>query len=271
MRLTSEQIDGYHRKGFLLIESVFSADEVRELRNAFRRDREIPGEHRVLEDDGRSVRAVYASHVRQPSFAVLVRSPRLLEPARQLLGQDLYVYQFKINAKSRFAGAGWAWHQDYAAWKIADGLRAPRLLNATVFLDDITEFNGPIVFLPGTHLRGLVRDDRTSSAAEQHLDPNDIALPPDRMVALADEYGMESAKGPAGSVAFFGPEIVHGSAQNVSPSPRAVVFVTYNDVANQPPPDRRPRPEYLVGRDTRPLELGPDLALAGARSGNYSD
>jgi ectoine hydroxylase len=65
---------------------------------------------------------------------------------------------------------------------------------------------------------------------------------------------MSSPKGPAGTVIFFHPEIAHGSALNMSPYPRTVLIITYNDVTNSPRPAGSPRPEYLVGRDLRPLE-----------------
>ncbi len=254
MRLSDQQVTEFRDRGFLLLPSVFSDGEVEDMRRGFDADRETPGEHRVLEDDGTTVRAVYASHVRQPALDSMVRSGRVLEPVHQLLDDQVYVYQFKINAKTPFAGAGWAWHQDFAAWRAADGLRRPDLLNVAVFLDDITEFNGPVIFLPGSHRRGLV-GPRDHDATGGHLDPDDIAITPAIMRDMVAEHGMESVKGPAGSVAIFGPEIVHGSAPNVSPSPRALAIVTYNDVTNVPPPSEHPRPEYLVGRDTRPVEI----------------
>jgi hypothetical protein len=52
----------------------------------------------------------------------------------------------------------------------------------------------------------------------------------------------------------LGREVAHGSALNMSPYPRTVLFITYNDATNSPRPTDSPRPEYLVGRDLRPLE-----------------
>jgi ectoine hydroxylase len=65
---------------------------------------------------------------------------------------------------------------------------------------------------------------------------------------------MVSPKGPAGSVVLFHPEIVHGSATNISPFPRDLLIVTYNSVGNQPRHRGEPRAEFLVGRDATPLE-----------------
>lgn len=254
MRLNEEQVGLFRDQGFLLVESVFDGNEVDALREAFRRDGLIPGEQRIMEEHGDTVRAVYSSHRRQPEFAALVRSSRLLGPAHQLLDEDLYLYQFKVNAKPPFTGDLWAWHQDYLAWKIADNLPAPRLLNVGLYLDDVTEFNGPLIFIPGSHRNGLVNEGRRQEQrSEQHLDPDDIRLTESQMVGLVREHGMQSPKCPAGSVVFFDPEVVHGSAPNMSPFPRKLLIATYNHVANQPRPVKEPRPEYLICRDTRPL------------------
>jgi ectoine hydroxylase len=257
MYLSQDQVRRYQEKGCLLLDQLFDADEVQVLLDAFRRDSKILGEHRIVERDRDEVRAVYGSHRRQPEFSMLVRSPRLLGPVQQLLGDDVYVYQFKINAKPAFAGEGWSWHQDYTAWKIEDNLPAPRLINVAFFLDDINEFNGPIIFVPGSHRQGLIREARRpgNTESEQHLEPEDIALTPTQMSTLVDQYGMESPKGKAGSVVMFHPEIVHGSASNMSPFHRRLLIATYNDIRNEPRPLGLPRPEYLVGRDTEALEI----------------
>lgn len=264
MYLDRSQIERYGKAGVLAVESVFTPAEVRSLLDAYERDSRIPGEHRILEDGGDEVRAIYASHLRQPEFDALVRSPRVLGPARQLLTDDLYVYQFKINAKPPFGGERWAWHQDYLAWRLADNLPAPRLVNVGVFLDDVTEFNGPVIFVPGSHRAGqLNRRGADRAKSDQHVDPEDIALRAEQMTSIVNEHGMVSPKGPAGSVIFFSPEIVHGSAPNMSPFPRKLLIITYNDVTNLPRPGGAPRPEYVVGRDTTPLTLADDAVLAG--------
>ncbi|WP_330333102.1 phytanoyl-CoA dioxygenase family protein [Streptomyces sp. NBC_00536] len=256
MRLSEEQIARYHEDGFLFVESALDEREMDRLRAAFQRDCDVRGPQVIREESGDEVRAVYASHHRQPEYAGLIRDPRVLGPVRQLLTDDVYVYQFKINAKPAFGGEKWSWHQDYVAWRIADQLPAPLQVNVGVFLDAVDEFNGPVIFLPGSHRSGLVRDSRTAEArSAQHLDPDDIALTPDQLSALVAERGMVSPKGPAGSLVFFSPEIVHGSAPNMSPFPRRLLITTYNDTANLPSWPGEPRPDYVVCRDTEALRV----------------
>jgi ectoine hydroxylase len=261
MLLNEEQVAEYGDAGYLVVPGLFDKGEIAILKDAYHRDSQISGQHRINEADGDDVvRAVYASHQRQPEFAAVVRSPRLLGPTRQLLADDVYVYQFKINAKQAFCGGGWSWHQDYIAWQLMDGLPTSNIINAALFLDDVTEFNGPIVFVPGSHRQGLVRDDRNQggSVSVHHLDPDDIELSPEQMADLISEHGIESAKGIAGSVVFFDSEIVHGSGSNISPFQRRILIISYNAVGNSPPSRREARPEYLVGRDTTPLRLTED-------------
>jgi ectoine hydroxylase len=269
--LTEEDIATYRRDGLLVVPDLFDSAEVAALCAAFERDAMIPGSQRVAEPDGEMVRAVYASHLRQPEYAALIRSPRVLRAARQLLDPEIYVYQFKVNAKPAFGGGGWAWHQDYVAWKITDNIPGPHLVNVVVFLDEVNQFNGPIAFVPGSHRDGLLRSDRSQHRrSDQHLDPDDIALSPAEMGSLVQRHGIVGPTGRAGSTVFFHPETVHGSAANISPFPRRVAILTYNQVRNTPRPVGVPRPEYLVCRDTRPLDvLETDTLLPLGPNGSF--
>lgn len=270
MTLTPDQLTSYWENGFLLVESVLTPAEVAALNEAFVQDAAVPGPHLILEDDGRTPRALYASHLRHTAFRWLVRCRRLLAPAGQLVSDRLYVHQLKINAKHAFGGESWAWHQDFVVWRDMDGMPAPRAVNVAVFLSDVTEFSGPVIFLPGTHRLGtLVDGPRRAAKSDQHVDPDDYALSRDLLVRLVDEHGMVSPKGPAGSVVLFHTEIVHGSATNMSPYARNLLIVTYNDVANAPRRTADPRPEYLTGRNLVPLVPSdaplPTADLAGER------
>ncbi|MBC3840508.1 4'-phosphopantetheinyl transferase superfamily protein [Streptacidiphilus sp. 4-A2] len=252
MLLTRNQLESYRRDGFLLMESLLEPAEVDALRSAFVRDCEVPGPQRIAEDGGAAVRAVYASHQRQPEFADLIRDPRLLRPVEQLLGADSYVYQFKINAKPAFGGEKWSWHQDFTAWQIADNLPAPLQVNIGIFLDDVTEFNGPVIYLPDRTARRLLNDRRAERAkSEQHLDPDDIALTPEQLPVMSPARGMVSPKGPAGSVVFFSSEL-HGSAPNMSPMARRC---SSPPTTTSPtcPVGRGAAPRLCGVRDTEPL------------------
>jgi ectoine hydroxylase len=92
-------------------------------------------------------------HTYNDIFGRLARHPRLIEPVEQLLGGPVYIHQFKINAKAAFDGDVWQWHQDYGTWQRDDDMPEARAMNMALFLDDVTEFNGPLMFIPRSHKR----------------------------------------------------------------------------------------------------------------------
>ena len=66
------------------------------------------------------------------------------------------MHQFKINGKMAFEGDVWQWHQDYGTWKNDDLMPTERAMNVAIFLDDVNEFNGPLMFIPGSHKKGVI-------------------------------------------------------------------------------------------------------------------
>ena len=61
------------------------------------------------------------------------------------------MHQFKINGKAAFDGDVWQWHQDYGTWMNDDLMPNARAMNVAIFLDEVNEFNGPLMFIPGSH------------------------------------------------------------------------------------------------------------------------
>ena len=74
--------------------------------------------------------------------------PRLIGPVEQVFGEQLYMHQYKINAKAAFEGDVWQWHQDYGTWARDDGMPEPRAMNIAVFMDEVMPINGPLMLVP---------------------------------------------------------------------------------------------------------------------------
>ena len=88
----------------------------------------------------------------QRAVRAALSPPAVRAPARQLLGtHQLYIQQAKVNAKVAFTGEAWQWHYDFATHHREDGVPEPLALNLHVFLDDVTEHNGPLIFIRGSH------------------------------------------------------------------------------------------------------------------------
>ena len=66
------------------------------------------------------------------------------------------MHQFKINGKQAFDGDVWQWHQDYGTWLTTTRCPSERAMNVAIFLDEVNEFNGPLMFIPGSHKQGVL-------------------------------------------------------------------------------------------------------------------
>ena len=277
MRLTPEQVAFYHRNGFLTFPTLFSPAEIElmlgELPDIFAED----SPRRILERSG-AVRTVFAAHQSNPVYGCLTRLRRLVEPAEQLLGSEVYIHQFKINAKVALEGEQWEWHQDFLYWHKEDAMPAPRVLTAAVYLQDVNEFNGPMLIIPGSHREGMVNvgaKDEPARGADGAPAPAwmstltaDLKYKIDkdilgRLLAQNDIYAV---KGQAGLVLFFDGNLFHASSNNLSARDRVTVFVSYNSVRNCLGPVDSPRPDFIAGRDFSPVVAVEDEELCGMRA-----
>ena len=79
------------------------------------------------------------------------------------------------------------------------------------------------------------------------------------MTRLVDEGGIVAPTGKPGSMLMFHGNLVHGSAGNITPYPRKIVYLTLNAVSNY---IRKPtRPEFIAHQDFAPIETVDDDAL----------
>ncbi len=248
MRLTEAQVEEFRADGLLALPSLFSADEVAAITARLPRlfAERCPENFREKSSD--VVRTAMGLHLRDELFARLVRDPRLVGPAQQLLGDDrLYVQQVKVNAKQAFTGEQWQWHYDFATHHHEDGVPEPLALNLHIFLDDVTEFNGPLVFIPGSHLDGPAPTALDLETTSYPL----WTLAPDVVAPLAERGGLVSPKGPAGTVLIFGDTMVHGSPSNMSPWDRRIFSLILNPVSNAQ--TTMARPDHQHHRDLGPV------------------
>jgi ectoine hydroxylase len=215
---------------------------------------------RVFEAGTNVVRAVHGVHVTNEVFARLIRYSPILKPAMQILGSQVYVHQFKVTAKPAFVGDVWEWHQDTRYWINKDGLPTERCLNIVLFLSEVNEFNGPLMLIPGTHQIGVIGSKSSngdSNNRQINWGSHMTSKLPDTIDAETLEHyvrksGIVAPKGPAGCILFFHPSAFHGSVPNLSPFNRELLLVSYNSVENRPEVDS-PRPDFLAGKDYRPL------------------
>ncbi len=248
MQLTDEQLTHFDRKGWLYLPEVFGRAETDLLAAAARRVFALDREEVVRERDQKTARTAFAAHTYDEGFRRLGRHPRLINPVMQILGGSVYVHQYKVNAKAAFNGDVWQWHQDYGTWSRDDLMPEARAMNIALFVEDVTEFNGALMFIPCSHKAGVIEaghDVQTTSYPLWTIDNDTIA-------GLVEEGGLVSPKGPAGSVVMFHCNLVHGSPSNMSPFDRTIVYLSLCHVDNHI--RRFKRPEWIAHRDFAPIE-----------------
>ncbi|ADU38158.1 phytanoyl-CoA dioxygenase family protein [Variovorax paradoxus] len=260
MKLTPEQRAQFERDGYLFFPGHFSPEETKTLTDAVPDLYSKREAFNVREKGSDAVRTNFAAHLISEPFARLARHPRMVGPVMDLFEEEVYMHQFKINGKMAFEGQVWQWHQDYGTWLNDDLMPTERAMNVAIFLDDVNEHNGPLMFIPGSHRKGVVdakHDLTTTSYPLWTVDNDLIAQLVDR--AGGKEGGIVSPKGPAGSMILFHSCLVHASGSNLSPFNRVAVYLSLCAVSNHI--RRHKRPEYIAHRDFTPIEMLPDDCL----------
>ena len=264
MRLDESQLTEYDERGYLFFPGLLDSSEVAVLQAAVPDLLRRRGPEVVRENEDEAARLVFGAHAVSEPFLRLPLLPRLLLPTRQLLDDDVYLHQTRLNPKEGFGGGGssWAWHQDYPPWQKIDGMPEPRCVMAAVFIDDCTPVNSPLLVLPGSHHYGLMESSIHQDTVGRGYDLMHIDR--DTLATLAAEEGIEPLVGPAGTVCFINCNIVHGSANNVSPYRRAIMYLIYNAVSNACIGGQRDWHHH--NRDTTPLHPLADDALKTANA-----
>jgi ectoine hydroxylase-related dioxygenase (phytanoyl-CoA dioxygenase family) len=228
--LSQAEIRQFYDAGYLILEGLYSRDEVAALATAAERLRAVgrelaaglpPGddagevkvEHAgsqfVVGANKRVLRIVWAGGC-EPAFLDAGRDPRLTSIVGQLFGSDTAVHLLnQLHAKYPHDGLEFEPHQDsehrrYGTpeWRDVDGRGS--YIQTVVAIDDTTQENGPLIFYPRSGRRG-------------HLDPASVRR------RFRNRPGVPALL-KAGSAAFFGPYVVHRSAENQGDAPRRIAI-----------------------------------------------
>jgi len=237
-KLSPADLRFFYEDGYLIVEDLFSREDVAEMAAAAERLRAMGRElAAALPEDGedakgelkvehagsqfvfsgtdgprRLLRVVWAGGC-EPDFLAIGREPRLTAIIGQILGSATAVHLLnQLHAKFPHDGLEFEPHQDsehrrYGTpeWRDVDGRGS--YVQAVVAIDDSTPDNGPLVFYP-------------KSGQQGHLDPAMVRRD------YQDRPGVPALL-KAGSAAFFGPYVVHRSAENRGTAPRRIAINGY--------------------------------------------
>lgn len=252
--LSEQQIKQFWEDGYLFFPETFTQEEVDCLKAAAV---EIYAQQRpeVWREKSGAPRTAFAAHLYNEAHGLLARHPRMIRPIEQIFGEQVYMHQYKINAKASFTGDVWQWHQDFGTWHRDDGMPEPKAMNIAVFLDEVMPINGPLMIVPKSHTHGVFEAGHDLSTTSYPLWTLDETL----VTEMVEKGGIVSPTGKAGGLLMFHGNIVHGSAGNITPYPRKIVYLTLNAVSNY---IRKPtRPEWIAHTDFSPIIPTDDGAL----------
>jgi hypothetical protein len=226
--LTDEQVDQFHRDGYLAGGSCLTDSEVEELRAELERvisDRDNPAAPqpsllRNLADldgdaSGRVVWQIVNVWIASAPFRRLLEHPKITSELAQLTDADeLRVWHDQIQYKPAEYGGETGWHQDAPAWPVIEPMTE---VSAWVALDDVDESNGCMSMVPGSHRWG----DATPRLAEIR----DF----DELPRSFDGHAVEIVRRPVrkGEVHYHHALTWHGSHSNYSARPRRAIAIHY--------------------------------------------
>jgi ectoine hydroxylase-related dioxygenase (phytanoyl-CoA dioxygenase family) len=152
----------------------------------------------------------------EPGLLELSEDPRLVEPALALLGtQRCEQLLCQAHYKMPNDGVAFDWHQDIQhrdkgndTWRDVNGRGS--YVQTILLVDDMTEENGPLEFVPMNAV--------TVDVTGRLLVDGGATVDASRAIPVT---------GRAGDVLFFGPYAVHGSTPNQSSKPRRVLINGY--------------------------------------------
>ena len=218
--LTPHQIASYRENGYLVVEDVLTAEQLNALRAVTRkfieRSRNVTQSNDVYDlDAGHSseqprLTRIKLPHTLDPIYWETITSPRMTSLLQALLGPNVRLHTSKLNTKASGGGAAVEWHQDWAFYPHTND----DLLAVGVMLDDMTEDNGPLMVIPGSH-RGPILSHFSRGVFCGAIDPGDPQFDQTRAVTLL---------GSAGSASVHHVRTLHGSAPNSSAGSRMLLF-----------------------------------------------
>lgn len=209
MTLTTDEVRAFKTDGLLFPKPALSADEAAAALAQLER----------YESDSRGTvngKWRYKSHLVFPWINRIMRLPKLLQLVEPLLGPDLMVWTSHLYPKEPGDGRFISWHQDSAHW----GLDSEQIVTLWLALTPVTEENGCMRMLPGTHRKGIVDHEDT-------WDPDNILTRGQTITSGIDEDLAVSVELAAGQCSLHHVNMFHASHPNTSDARRVGLALRY--------------------------------------------
>ncbi len=229
--LTRDEIDRFWRDGAVTVPGAVSAETLAALKGDFDAWVEesraetgpygecIDGRPRFDLQPGHTAERPALRRVQAPTevsdaYYKAMAESRMAEMVADLIGPDVKLHHTKINSKLPGAATEVKWHQDFCFTPHSNS----DVITALLMVDDVTEENGPLEVLPGSH-RGELHPIWHDGVFTGAIDDG---------IAADMQKNAQRCLGPAGSVCLMHTRLAHGSAPNRSDQPRTLFICVYS-------------------------------------------
>lgn len=218
LALTSEQLEQYHRDGFLGPFTLCSPREMTALRQRISQvidpiedDPDLPSMITVLNP---AMRSGFGRHHQHRFLFDLACAPRITQKVAGIMGEDLLLWRTMFFRKVP-GGEIVPWHQDFDGWELEPML----VTSCWLAIDDVTRANGCVQFIPGSHRHYYPFVPTTGEVMDgfpQMADPRTF-----------DESTVVSMELRPGQFFLFNERVLHRSLVNTSGSERLGLTMRY--------------------------------------------
>ena len=226
INLNEEQIEAYHRDGFLVVKNLFSQEEIDKLYNSAIENSIMQKNAMDLNDQtGKKTKLSLWFTPGNDVFGYLIRSERIVNSVAQLLGQESAVCHFhtKLMQKEPKVGGAWEWHQDYGYWYKNQFLFPDQMMSVMIALTTANKENGCLQVIRGSHKLGRVNHGFAGEQVGADMTMVNNALETMDLIYCEIEPG---------DALFFHSNLMHRSEANLSDKPRWSLISCYNSQSN---------------------------------------
>lgn len=215
----SQLLQDYDRNGVVRIRNFLSAQEVAQVRAELERyiREDLPSrplDARTLESDEKTVRNLWRLEQHNSFFRQFGERTDILALISPLVhGDPLLVGVETFNKPARI-GSGVPYHQDNAYFCQSP----PDMLTLWIAIDAVTEANGPVFFVEGSHLEGM------QPTKPSGIRGNSIGMAHAPAVPLAEQFCALLSPGDA---TIHHCQTIHHSAPNTTEHSRLALLLIY--------------------------------------------
>lgn len=228
--LTEDQVQQFWQDGFLVVQDAVDPEQLAALRSVFTewveesrtKDADygetLDGRPRFDLQPGHTAELPGLRRIQSPEeisdvYEGVMRNARTVDAVAQLIGPALRFHHGKVNSKLPGTATKVKFHQDFPFQPMTND----DVVTALLFLDEVTEQNGPLEVVPGSH-RGPLYSHWQNGIFTGAVED-----------AVVDQFRDQVVKctGPAGAVCLMHSSLLHGSAPNLSDGPRTLYITTY--------------------------------------------